>query len=171
MLAMAVVAIVAILAVIFIGILQSRAHHKAAIAAREHERIVTYKSLAEAVDAIALEASDSIRFAVKELNSQQNLYEVSNGVRYFRRQAIAIHEQSLQQIPLYQLMSPNLIKLVINMIGITTEANYTITSALQVREQLSMEAFTRFFNEIDQMASSADDISRAIHNEVQGIRF
>ena len=170
MFAQAIVAIIAILAVVIAVMLQARGQHKAALAALEHQRVATYKSLALAIDAIAREASDSIRFAVKELNSQQNVFDVAGGVRYFRRHAIAIHEQSLHQIPLYQITSSNLIKLVMHMTSISAQAHYTIESALQNRELLSMEAFTSFFNEIDQIAGSADDIARAIHNEVESIK-
>ena len=38
------------------------------------------------------------------------------------------------------------------------------------RKMLDKEAFDAFFNEMDQMASSADDIANAIHREIETSR-
>lgn len=167
---MLLVAILAILIIAIIGYRQARAHHQGLIAAQEHERQLNSRNLAMSLDAIARETADSIMFAVKGLNSPQKVHDIANGTRYFRRDGVAIHQHSLQQIPFYQILYPNLIRLGLNLAGMASQVQDATETILRVREMMDKEAFDAFFNEMDQMASSADDIARAIHHEVENIR-
>ncbi|HEU4708280.1 MAG TPA: hypothetical protein VFS17_03115 [Methylophilaceae bacterium] len=163
----ALVSVVAVLVIGIVAIRQSRTNHQANLEARERERTANALHLAMAVDTIAKETSDSIMFAVKGLNSPQKVHDIANGTKYFRRDGVAIHQHSMERVPLYQLTSPNLIRLALNMAGMASQVQDATETILRTRKMLDKEAFDAFFNEMDQMASSADDIARAIHHEVE----
>lgn len=146
---------------------QTRAHQRALIAAHEQERIANARHLAAALNTISRETADSIMFAVKSLNSPQKLHDIANGTKYFRHQGVAIHLRSLQQIPLHQLASTNLMRLALNLAGMAEQVQDASVTILRSRKMMDKEAFDAFFNELDQMASSADDIARAIQNDVE----
>jgi hypothetical protein len=94
------------------------------------------------------------------------VHDIANGTRYFRRQGVGIHLRSLQQIPLHQLSSTNLMRLALHLAGMAEQVQDATETILRSRKMMDKEAFDAFFNEMDQMASSADDIARAIHTEV-----
>lgn len=162
-------AAMAVAALLVLGILamrQTRAHQQALIAAHEKERAANARHLSAALDTISRETADSIMFSVKGLNSPQKLHDIANGTKYFRRQGVAIHLRSMQQIPLHQLASTNLMRLALNLAGLAEQVQDATETILRTRKMMDKEAFDAFFNELDQMASSADDIARAIHTEV-----
>lgn len=158
-----------VLALLLLGILamrQTRAHQRALLAVHEQERAANARHLAAALDTIARETADSIMFSVKGLNSPQKVHDIANGTHYFRREGVAIHLRSLQQIPLHQLAATNLMRLALNLAGLAEQVQDATETILRNREMMDKQAFDIFFNEMDQMASSADDIARAIHTEV-----
>ncbi|HYG32892.1 MAG TPA: hypothetical protein VD810_07880, partial [Methylophilaceae bacterium] len=71
------------------------------------------------------------------------------------------------QIPLHQLSSTNLMRLALNLAGMAEQVQDATETILRSRKMMDKEAFDIFFNEMDQMASSADDIARAIQNDVE----
>jgi len=163
-------AAVSVIALLLLGILamrQTRAHQRALIAAHEQERAANSRHLAAALNTIARETADSIMFSVKGLNSPQKVHDIANGTHYFRRQGVAIHLRSLQQIPLHQLSSTNLMRLALNLAGMAEQVQDATETVLRSRTMMDKESFDIFFNEMDQMASSADDIARAIQNDVE----
>lgn len=163
-------AAVSVIALLVLGILamrQTRAHQRALIAAHEQERVANARHLAAALNTVARETADSIMFAVKSLNSPQKLHDIANGTKYFRHHGVVIHLRSLQQIPLHQLASTNLMRLALNLAGMAEQVQDASVTILRSRKMMDKEAFDAFFNELDQMASSADDIARAIQNDVE----
>ena len=166
-------ALVSIIALLILGILtvrQARAHQKAFMAAEHQEKAANARHLALALDTIAKATSESIVFAVKGLNSPQKVHDIAVGTRYFRREGVAMHQHSLQLIPLHQLSSPNLMRLALNLAGLAQQVQDATETILRTRKMLDKEAFDAFFNEMDQMASSADDIANAIHREIETSR-
>lgn len=165
------VSVIALLILGFLAVRQASAHQKAFMAAQHQEKAVNARHLAIALDTIAKATSESIMFAVKGLNSPQKVHDIANGTRYFRREGVAMHQYSLQQLPLHELSSPNLMRLALNMAGMAQQVQDATETILRTRKMMDKEAFDAFFNEMDQMASSADDIASAIHHEVETSRI
>lgn len=150
-----------------LAVRQANSHQKAFLAAQQLDKAANARHLAIALDTIAKATSDSIMFAVKGLNSPQKVHDIASGTRYFRREGVAMHQHSLQQIPLHELSSPNLIRLALNMAGLAQQVQDATETILRTRKIMDKEAFDAFFNDMDQMASSADDITNAIHHEIE----
>ncbi|WP_051975391.1 hypothetical protein [Cupriavidus necator] len=134
------------------------------------DRLHARKTLAGAVLEIATAAQQRLGHAASEIKDREALYLIGVGDKHFDQHGLGEIEKAVTAIPLHELNTPELVRLVLMLSGTVRQFRENVEAAIRLYSSMDAAQHDAFFTGLREMCDGCEDIKKRISAQLAAIK-